>query len=338
MPPKKPRYAQEHDALEEVLAGNDIEEVTNEATRIRLQLEFYRRLREAVFVNSASEIEALDEVAAHALDPNDSSQLHPNFSKDPIPQGTRFLLPTPPTLSDRVARERSAPPRHKKQRTAKHQSKATKTYRVQLPTGVPRDVRLAIVGVIDKAATQSKAPFRLAYPWAGQRAWYPPSEFQELHRLHYEVWMTHREVQWLCALYAPCTDTDRRRKAKAGAKKARLQLLSACVETFGYYDFLQRFEDNVHDMLLWLGGKAAKHSASTSRSGTDAETLQEDLVTLFKKKDKTAFHRVISKALDPFSIDENGYATVPELLEQSGALDPEKTSYLRLTTKALARI
>ncbi|OWY99829.1 LOW QUALITY PROTEIN: hypothetical protein PHMEG_00029103 [Phytophthora megakarya] len=150
--------------------------------------------------------------------------------------------------------------------------------------------------------------------------------------------MTHREVQWLCALYAPCTDTDRRRKAKAGAKKVRLQLLSACVETFGYYDFLQRFEDNVHDMLLWLGGKVAKHSASTSRSGTDAEMMQEDLVTLFKKKDKTAFHRVISKALDPFSIDENGYATVPELLEESGALDPEKTSYLRLTTKALARI
>ncbi|OWZ02421.1 hypothetical protein PHMEG_00026021 [Phytophthora megakarya] len=56
----------------------------------------------------------------------------------------------------------------------------------------------------------------------------------------------------------------------------------------------------------------------------DTEVLQEDLVTLFKKKDKTAFHRVISKALDPFSIDENGYATVPELLERSGALAPRK--------------
>ncbi|OWY92172.1 hypothetical protein PHMEG_00038933 [Phytophthora megakarya] len=199
MPPKKPRYAQEHDALEEVLAGNDIEEVTNDATRIHLQLEFYRRLREAVFVNSASKIEALDEVAAHALDPNDSSQLvlvkpilllpAPEFQQGADPPGHAIFAPdttdTKRTGRSRTVRSRS--PRHKKQRTAKHQSKATKTYRVQLPTGVPRDVRLAIVGVIDKAATQSKAPFRLAYPWAGQRAWYPPSEFQELHRLHYEI-------------------------------------------------------------------------------------------------------------------------------------------------------
>ncbi|OWZ17085.1 hypothetical protein PHMEG_0009018 [Phytophthora megakarya] len=174
MPPKKPRYAQEHDALEEVLAGNDIEEVTNEATRIRLQLEFYRRLREAVFVNSASKIDSLDEVVAHALNSDGSSPpvlakpilllSAPEYQQGADPPGNAIFAPdttdTKQTGRSRTVRSRSS--RHKKQRTAKHKTKATKNYRVQLPTGVPRDVRLAIVGVIDKAAKQLKSPFRLA--------------------------------------------------------------------------------------------------------------------------------------------------------------------------------
>ncbi|OWZ07002.1 hypothetical protein PHMEG_00020663 [Phytophthora megakarya] len=226
---------------------------------------------------------------------------------------------------------RSPSPRQKKQRIAKHKTNTTKSYRVELPTCVPRDVRLSIVGVIDKTAKQLKFPFR-------QQAWYPTSDYLDLHHLQYEVWMTHRKVQWMCALYAPCTDTDRHRETKADAKKARLQLLSACVVIFVYYGFLQRLEENVHDTLMRLGGREAQRSATASRSGVEAEVLQKGLVTFFKKKDKTAFHRVISKALNPFSIDENGFATLPELLEQSGALYPEKISYLRLTTRALAGI
>ncbi|OWZ12503.1 hypothetical protein PHMEG_00014330 [Phytophthora megakarya] len=310
MPSKKPRYAQELDALEEVLAGNNDEEVTSETTRIRLQLEFYRRFRDAVFVNAASHIESLDEVAIHALNSDGSS---PPVLSSPI-----LLLPAPeyqqgadatthtlfkpvPSVtkgSGRPLTARSKSPQHKKQKTSKHKK------------------------ILPKS------------PGVGQRAWYPPSEFQELHRLHYKVWMTYREVMWLCALYVPCTDADRRRKAKPDAKKARLQFLSANVETFGYYDFLQRFEESVHDTLMWLGGTAAKHSATTARSHLDSENLQEDLVTLFRKKDKTAYRCVLGRALDPFTIDENGYASIPELLEQSGALDPIRRP--RLTTRALA--
>ncbi|OWZ08444.1 hypothetical protein PHMEG_00019014 [Phytophthora megakarya] len=295
MPSKKPRYAQELDALEEALAGNDDEEVTNETTRIRLQIEFYRRLRDAVFVNAASHIESLDEQGADAT-------THTLFK--PVPTVTK--------RSGRPLTARSKSPQHKKQRTSKHKKILPKGYRVQLPTGVPRDVRNDIMGLIDKAATHHKSPFCLTYPWAGQPAWYPPSDFQELHH------------------------AERRRKAKADAKKARLQLLSASVETFGYYDFVQRFEERVHDTLMWLGGTAAKHSAMTARSHLDSETLQEDLVTLIRKKDKTAYRRVLGRALDPFAIDENGYASIPELLEQSGALNSDKTPYLRLTTRALA--
>ncbi|OWZ24433.1 LOW QUALITY PROTEIN: hypothetical protein PHMEG_000503 [Phytophthora megakarya] len=108
------------------------------------------------------------------------------------------------------------------------------------------------------------------------------------------------------------------------------------METFGYFDFMQRFEESVHDTLMWLRGTAAKHSATPARSHLDSENLQEDLVALFRKKGKTAYRRVLGRALDPFTIDENGYASIPELLEQSGALDLNKTPYLRLTTKALS--
>ncbi|OWZ11973.1 hypothetical protein PHMEG_00014928 [Phytophthora megakarya] len=187
---------------------------------------------------------------------------------------------------------------------------------------------------LEKADEQGKTPPRLAYPWA----WYPPSEFPDLHRLHYEIWMTYHEVQWIFALYAPCSDAERRRKAKAEAKKARLIFLSACVEAFGYYDFLQRFEDFIHDNLMWFGGTAAKHSATAVRAPLGNDALQEDLVTLFKRKDKTAYRRVIAGAMGPYSVDENGYSSIPDLLEQSGAPDPTNTSYLRLMTRALACI
>ncbi|OWY90718.1 hypothetical protein PHMEG_00041024, partial [Phytophthora megakarya] len=88
----------------------------------------------------------------------------------------------------------------------------------------------------------------------------------------------------------------------------------------------------------WFGGTAAKHSATAIRASLANDALQEDLVTLFKRKDKTAYRRVIARSLDPYSVDENGYSSIPELLEQSGALDPTNTSYLRLTTRALACI
>ncbi|OWZ00247.1 hypothetical protein PHMEG_00028608 [Phytophthora megakarya] len=348
MPPKKPRYVQEIEALEAVLVDQDDSDDESETARLQHQLDFYRRLREAVFVNAASSIDSLDEAAAYVLRPG---QKRPPAMDKPV-----LLLPAPAQQRDaappthslftpgskffkrsgktRVVRSKS--PQHKKQRTAKH--KKAVPYRVQMPTGVPRDVRNDVQALTEKVDEQGKTPPRQAYPWAGQRAWYPLSEFPELYRLHYEIWMTYREVQWLFALYALCSDTERRRKAKAEAKKARLMLLSACVETFGYYDFLQRFEDPIHDNLMWFGGTAAKHSATVTRAPLANDTLQEDLDTLFKRKDKTAYRRVIARAMDPYSVDENGYSSIPELLEQSGALDPTNTSYLRLTTRALACI
>ncbi|OWZ08619.1 hypothetical protein PHMEG_00018808 [Phytophthora megakarya] len=350
MPPKKPRYVQEIEALEAVLVDPDDSDDESETARLQHQLDFYRRLREAVFVNAASSIDSLDEAAAYALRPG---QKRPPIMDKPV-----LLLPAlaqqrdaaPPIHSlftpGSSATKRSSKsqavlsksPQHKKQRTAKHKKTVPKSYRVQMPTGVPRDVRNNVQALTEKADEQGQTPTRLAYPWVGQRAWYPPSEFPDLHRLHYEIWMPYREVQWLFALYAPCSGAERRRKAKAEAKKARLILLSACVETFGYYGFLQRFEDSIHDNLMWFGGTAAKHSATATRVPLANDALQEDLVTLFKRKDKTAYRRVIARAMDPYSVDENGYTSIPELLEQSGALDPTNTSYLRLTTRALACI
>ncbi|OWZ01021.1 hypothetical protein PHMEG_00027669 [Phytophthora megakarya] len=328
MPPKKPRYVQEIEALEAVLVGQDDSDDESETARLQHQLDFYRRLREAVQKRPPVMDKPVLLLPAPAKQRDAAPPTHSLFT--PGSSATK--------RSSKSQTVRSKFPQHKKQRTAKHKKTVPKSYRVQMPTGVPQDVRNDVQALTEKADEQGKTPPRLAYPWAGQRAWYPPSEFPDLHRLHYEIWMTYREVQWLFALYAPCSDAERRRKAKAEAKKARLILLSACVETFGYYDFLQRFEDSIHDNLMGFGGTAAKHSATAVRAPLANEALQEDLVTLFKKKDKTAYRRVIARVMDPYSVDENGYSSIPELLEQSGALDPTNTSYLRLTTRALACI
>ncbi|KAG1694385.1 hypothetical protein DVH05_021464 [Phytophthora capsici] len=109
--------------------------------------------------------------------------------------------------------------------------------------------------------------------------------------------MKYRETFLVHALYAPTKNSGPRRKLKASAIQARLKFLSYCIEEFGYFDFLRRFEDTPHDRLMWLGGKAAIHAPA----------------------DHTRYDRTLARALNPKKIDEDGYTSIPEHLEDSSS-------------------
>ncbi|KAG1699101.1 hypothetical protein DVH05_014020 [Phytophthora capsici] len=148
--------------------------------------------------------------------------------------------------------------------------------------------------------------------------------------------MASREAFWLSALYPPTKNSNPRRKAKTYAVQARLRFISRCIELFGYFDFLRRFENTSHDTLMWFGGKAAKY-APGSKTKTSSSPAPEDLATLHKK-DRARYDRTIARAYDPLSIDEDGYSSIPELLEQTQALDPSLSEPNRLSDRALARV
>ncbi|EGZ11854.1 hypothetical protein PHYSODRAFT_336349 [Phytophthora sojae] len=146
--------------------------------------------------------------------------------------------------------------------------------------------------------------------------------------------MRFRELFFLWALYAPCLNADQRRKEKMNACRARNELISYNIEERWYFGFLDDFENGAHDTLMWLGGRAAKHSAGAAKSKGAAH---EDLGVVFGK-DKILYERAIERALDPKIVDEHGYASIPELLEEAELIDPTRALHLRLSDKALARI
>ncbi|GMF16096.1 unnamed protein product [Phytophthora fragariaefolia] len=55
-------------------------------------------------------------------------------------------------------------------------------------------------------------------------------------------------------------------------------------------------------------------------------------------KDRPRCDRVIARALDPQQINEDGYVSIPELLEQAQLVDPTRPAHQPLTDKVLARI
>ncbi|KAG2801590.1 hypothetical protein PC112_g19971 [Phytophthora cactorum] len=104
----------------------------------------------------------------------------------------------------------------------------------------------------------------------------------------------------LLALYPPTDNSAAHHKLKTSVQQARLQKLSAFIEEMGCYALLAAFEGTVHDNLMWFG---AKHASGVK-----------------------------------YSVDEDGYRSTPELLDQSQALDPTRPKNLRHSDDALARI
>ncbi|KAG1683493.1 hypothetical protein DVH05_015073 [Phytophthora capsici] len=314
------------------------------------QATFWTQFRQAVYVNDHSEgLDHLDDVALSII--SEESSL-PSLTQPVI------LLPRPADMRDAAAPthelfqpkkapvKRSAPtrsnksPPSKKLRASKAKTKTKKTnppsYSLNLPDNLATEVREDLDDLLRHAAAEDKTPFRLAYPWNGERAWYDPVKHPKLHLHHYRFWMKYRETFLVHTLYAPTKNSGPRRKLKASAIQARLKFLSYCIEEFGYFDFLRRFEDTPHDRLMWLGGKAAKHAPAGKIYSNSTPPL-EDLATLYRK-DHTRYDRTLARALDPKKIDEDGYTSIPELLEQTQALDPSLKEHLLLSDRALARV
>jgi hypothetical protein len=92
----------------------------------------------------------------------------------------------------------------------------------------------------------------------GCTLWYDPVEFAAVYREHRRLFMAFRPVFWSWALHAPMqkSPSELRRKLKLNANQARLRFISFCIETWGWYDFLERLDG--HDGLFWYGGQPGK--------------------------------------------------------------------------------
>ncbi|EGZ21923.1 hypothetical protein PHYSODRAFT_329816 [Phytophthora sojae] len=295
--------------------------------------EFWARLRTRLSVNNASQgLDVLDAMAIDVLSGGDARRLnqilvilpHPDEMQAGEPAEHSVLsIPLPPlvptpestpppprpstgTRSSPRTSSKTRPPSKKKQKAAA--KKKAEAYDFRLPTTAPARLKIDLAALAQRAFSKGLAPFRLVYPWRKQRCWYPPSEYPELHLVHYRANMRFRELFFLWVLYN--------------------------IEERGYFGFLDDFENGAHYTLMWLGGRAAKHSAGAAKS---KGAVHEDLGVVFAK-DKILYERAIERALDPKIVDEHGYASIPELLEEAELIDPTRAPHLRLSDKALGRI
>ncbi|EGZ26171.1 hypothetical protein PHYSODRAFT_327088 [Phytophthora sojae] len=306
--------------------------------QLRAQVDFYVRLRAALFVNSGStNVDAVDAVAVAVLadDTLFPVELLETVTLLPLTDALRVVaapahdLFTVPGASARsttkrpTTRSASKSPPAKNQRKSKDQDQddeeddneddGTEAYTFSLPDKYPAAIRRDINKIVKQADAQGKTPPRMAYPWVGQRAWYDPQEHPALHVAHWRFWMHWRDVFFACALYAPSDEWTARRKKKS--KPARRDSSSAST------------------------GKAARRSTAAkanAKSSSDA-TVVTDLATLYRHE-RGRYDAIIARALDPFRVDEDGYQSISELLEQTKALDPTKPPHLRLSDEALARV
>ncbi|ETP01885.1 hypothetical protein F441_20966 [Phytophthora nicotianae CJ01A1] len=122
---------------------------------------------------------------------------------------------------------------------------------IDVNPNAPRVVRTAIAIVLHKAEEAGKVPWRLT------RAF------------------------WEWAFHAPLETTSAQsncRKLKMRASHARLTFTSLCIETWGFYAFLEKLEKRPE--MFWLGGQPGK----SPRGGRQPQgPIAEDLVVLHDK-------------------------------------------------------
>ncbi|ETL44751.1 hypothetical protein L916_04995 [Phytophthora nicotianae] len=147
--------------------------------------------------------------------------------------------------------------------------------------------------------------------------------------------MTHRCAFWEWAFHAPLETTTaqpNRRKLKMRASHARLTFTSLCIETWGFYAFLEKLEKRPE--MFWLGGQPGK----SPRGGRQPQgPIAEDLVVLHDK-DQARYKATLENAHNPAKIDAYGYPQVLSFLEFTDALNPKVIAKNRLSMTALARI
>ncbi|GMF21856.1 unnamed protein product [Phytophthora fragariaefolia] len=337
--------------VKELRARLDADEDDEHAV-LRAQVEFWNRLRLILAANdTAVGLEALDTLALAVL--AEADELPPLLDRAVVilphqnaalrgevpahPLFTFIASPYHGKRSSARGSSRAASPAKKKQR----QLRRAPTILQNLPAHVSAKLRADLEQLEQEAAEQGTVVVRLAYRWSGQRAWYDPEAHRDLYLAHYRLVMQFRSVFLDCALYAPTPKANARRKPKLNAIVARFQFLSRNVKLFGYYRFLRLTEKGAHDNLMWLGSKAAKPTASAKAAKADHDEddvpAQEDLATVLRTN-PSRYRVIIGHILDSSRVDEEGYASIPELLEQTHALDPTRPEHLRLSNRALARV
>ncbi|GMF32084.1 unnamed protein product [Phytophthora fragariaefolia] len=294
----------------------------DEHTVLRAQVEFWNRLRPILAANDAAVgLEALDTLALAVLDEDD--ELPPLLDRavvilphqdaalrGEVPAHPLFpFIPSPyhGKRSSAGSSSKTASPATKKQR----QLRRAPTILQNLSAHVSAKLRADLEQLEQASAEQGTVVVRLAYRWRGQRAWYDPEAHRDLYLAHYRLVMQFRSVFLDCALYAPTTKANERRKQKLNAIVARFQFLGRNVELFG--------------------AKAAK-----ADHDEDDVPAQEDLATVLRTN-PSRYRVIIGRILASSRVDEDGYASIPELLEQTRALDPTRPEHLRLSNRALAR-
>ncbi|EEY59621.1 uncharacterized protein PITG_12199 [Phytophthora infestans T30-4] len=87
--------------------------------------------------------------------------------------------------------------------------------------------------------------------------------------------MAHRRAFWEWAFHAPLESgqpVNLRRKRKLRAVRARLAFTSFCIETWGFYAFLEKLEQQPE--MFWLGGQPGRSNREGSTYvGHRAESL-----------------------------------------------------------------
>ncbi|KAE8981306.1 hypothetical protein PR001_g24042, partial [Phytophthora rubi] len=308
--------------------------------QLRAQVDFYVRLRAALFANSGSTnvdaVDAVDAVAVAALADDVTlpidTHVHQAF---PVSGAAK----APPSKKQRKSKAQDLDDDEPDDEEDAPEGEGAEAYELPLPAKCPAAIRRDIAKIIKQAAAQGKTPPRMAYPWVGQRAWYDPQEHPALHVAHWRFWMQWRDVFFSCALYAPSDECTARRKKKSNAGQARLAFISLNILELGFYDFLDIFENGSHDNLMWLGGKAALCSAAAKANvkGNSDATAATDLATLYRN-DRGRYDAILARALDPYRVDEDGYQSISNLLEQTDALNPTKPPHLRPRRHRHARI
>ncbi|KAE8997866.1 hypothetical protein PR003_g19650 [Phytophthora rubi] len=330
---------------------NDESKTVDDDTALRAQVELWARLRAAFAANSLSSgIDALDDLAMTAIADDSATKLSlastavllPSTDL-PSPQeqpAHALFAPAPATARSKRTNSRGkgkvgAAPAKKRHTVIK-----SRRSWFQLPSNAPKKIKEDLARLEEVAAEQDTSPERLAYRWRDQRAWCDPREHPDLHLQHWRFFMRHRPTFLVLALYAPTDDAAGRRKLKSLACQKRLLFISYNIEEFGFFGFMELFQNGAHDHLIWLGGKVAKHStgAKKAKSREDAVDPPQDELAQLLRHDPSHYERVIERVLDHTRVDDEGYTSIRELLEQSNALDPSRPAHLQLSTNALARI
>lgn len=111
--------------------------------------------------------------------------------------------------------------------------------------------------------------------------------------------------------------------------------ISLCIETWSYYNFLQRLEWRKSRDRMWMRGDPGKTSKDAKKYTTNSVIDLDEL----SRKPKRAYRTKIKVAITPFHFDEGTFPNVPSILKQTRALDQaESEAGKRLSLRALTRV